>query len=197
MCIDYRALNKLTLKNKYPLPRIDDLLDNLAGAKHFTSLDLTSGYHQIGLNPSDWEKTAFNTHIGKFEWRVLPFGLCNAPAIFQATMNRVFAGQLNRFVCVYLDDILVYSRTEAEHIKHLRIVLDVLRRHDYKAKLAKCEFFKQELKFLGHIVSTGGIKPDPAKVQVVHDWPQPRSVYEVRSFLGLANYFRRFIRTFS
>jgi len=105
MCIDYRALNKLTLK-------------------------------------------AFNTHIGKFEWRVLPFGLCNAPAIFQATMNRVFAGQLNRFVCVYLDDILVYSRTEAEHIKHLRIVLDVLRRHDYKAKLAKCEFFKQELKFL-------------------------------------------------
>lgn len=197
MCIDYRALNKLTLKNKYPLPRIDDLLDNLGGAKHFTSLDLTSGYHQIGLHPSDWEKTAFNTHIGKYEWRVLPFGLCNAPAIFQATMNRVFAAQLNRFVCVYLDDILIYSRTEAEHLKHLRIVLDVLRQHHYKAKLAKCEFFKQELKFLGHIVSSEGIKPDPAKVQVVNDWPPPRSVYEVRSFLGLANYFRRFIRNYA
>ena len=197
MCIDYRALNKLTLKNKYPLPRIDDLLDNLGGAKHFTSLDLTSGYHQIGLHPSDWEKTAFNTHIGKYEWRVLPFGLCNAPALFQATMNRLFAGQLNKFVCVYLDDILIYSRTEAEHLKHLRIVLDVLRQHNYKARLSKCEFFKDELKFLGHVVSTDGIKPDPAKVQVVTDWPRPRSVYEIRSFLGLANYFRRFIRSYA
>ena len=197
MCIDYRELNKLTHKNKYPMPRVEDLLDNLGGAKCFSSIDLTSGYHQIGLHPKDWEKTAFNTHIGKFEWRVLPFGLCNAPAVFQAEMNRIFGKQLNKFVCVYLDDILIYSKNEEEHMEHIRTVLNVLRKHNYKARLTKSEFFKQELRFLGHILSSEGIKPDPAKVSVVSGWPQPRSVYEVRSFLGLANYFRRYIRGYA
>ena len=124
MCVDYRALNKLTVKNKYPLPRIDELMDNLAGAKVFSSLDLTSGYHQLTLHPTDVEKSAFNTPTGKYEWKVLPMGLCNAPAVFQAAMNRIFGSYMNKFVCVYLDDILIYSNSEEEHLEHLRIVLE-------------------------------------------------------------------------
>ena len=127
MCIDYRELNKVTQENKYPMPRIDDLMDNLGGAKYFSSLDLTSGYHQLGLQASDWPKTAFNTHVGKFEWRVLPFGLTNAPAVFQTAMNKTFGRHLNRFVFVYLDDILIFSRLEEQHLKHLRMVLELLR----------------------------------------------------------------------
>jgi transposase InsO family protein len=193
MCIDYRELNKLTVKNKYPLPRIDDLMDNLSGAKYFSSLDLTSGYHQITLCPTDCEKTAFNTHIGKYEWRVMPFGLCNAPAVFQTVMNRQFGAALNKFLCVYLDDLLVFSRTAEEHLQHLKWVLDRLRTSKLKARDSKCHFFRQKLNFLGHVVSAEGIAPDPAKVSSVTNWPTPRSLFEVRSFLGLANYFRRFI----
>ena len=197
MCIDYRALNHITTKNKYPLPRIDDLLDNLAGATCFSSLDLTSGYHQLVLQDSDVPKTAFNTHVGKYEYKVLPMGLANAPAVFQSAMHRVFSRQLNRFVCVYLDDILVFSRNEEEHLAHLEQVLQVLREHNLKAKMAKCEFFKPSLKFLGHVVSATGMKPDPAKVQVIEEWPEPETVFDVRSFLGLANYFRKYILGFA
>lgn len=197
MCIDYRELNKITVKNTYPLPRIDDLMDNLGGAKYFSSLDLTSGYHQLGLHKQDWPKTAFNTHIGKFEWRVLPFGLTNAPAVFQTAMNRVFGPHLNRFVCVYLDDILIFSKTEEEHFQHLHVVLTLLRQHNLKAKRKKCVFFTPELKFLGHVVSAAGMKPDPSKINTVVEWPQPRSTYELRSFLGLANYFRRYMRGYA
>ena len=197
MCVDYRALNKLTVRNNYPLPRIDELMDNLAGAKVFSSLDLTSGYHQLVLHPSDIEKTAFNTPQGKYEWKVLPMGLCNAPAVFQSTMNRIFGPYMNKFVCVYLDDILVYSRDAEEHLEHLQKVFALLREHNLKAKAKKCEFFKQELKFLGHIVSGRGMRPDPKKVETVTQWPTPQSVFDVRAFLGLANYFRRYIQGYA
>jgi hypothetical protein len=197
MCIDYRARNKLTIKHKYPLPRIDDLMDNLSGAQLFSSLDLASGYHQLPLNPSDWEKTAFNTHIGKYEWRVLPFGLTNAPAILQSALNRVFGKYLNKFVCVYFDDLLVFSKTEDEHFKHLELVLQMLDKHGLRARRHQCHFFQHDLKFLGHMVSAAGMRPDPTKVQAVNDWPVPRSMYELRSFLGLANYFRRYIQHYA
>ena len=197
MCIDYRELNRITVKNKYPLPRIDDLMDNLSGASCFSSLDLTSGYHQLVLNEKDRQKTAFNTHFGKYEYKVLPMGLSNAPAVFQAAMNKVFGSLLNKCVCVYLDDILIFSKTPEEHLRHVEQVLTILRDNNLKAKRAKCEFFKPELKFLGHIVSAGGMRPDPAKVEAVTAWPTPVSVYEVRSFLGLANYFRKYIRAYS
>ena len=197
MCIDYRALNKLTRRNTYPLPRIDDLLDNLSGAKYFSSLDLASGYHQIVLQPNDCEKTAFNTHIGKYEFKVLPFGLTNAPAVFQSVMNQVFREHLNKRVCVYLDDILVFSQTPEQHVKDLRTVLELLRAHGFKCRPHKCEFFKPELKFLGHIVGADGMKPDPAKIATINNWPTPKSVYDVRAFLGLANYFRKYIRGYA
>jgi AcrR family transcriptional regulator len=197
MCIDYRGLNKITVKNKFPMPRIDDLLDNLSGATHFSTLDLAAGYHQLKLQESDVPKTAFNTHFGKFEWRVLPFGLTNAPAVFQHAMNRIFGSHLNKCVCVYLDDILIFSRSEEEHFLHLEMVLHLLRQHNLFAKMKKCEFFKPELKYLGHVVSGAGVKPDPSKVETIAGWPTPSSVHEVRQFLGLANYFRKFIRGYA
>ena len=172
-------------------------MDNLAGAKYFSAMDLTAGYYQIALHPSDCAKTAFNTHIGKYEWKVLPMGLSNSPSAFQSIMNTLFAPRLNKCVCVYLDDLLVFSHTPEEHIGHLHMVFDILRREQLKLKLRKCEFFKQELKFLGHLVSAKGMRPDPAKVKVVTDWPQPRSVFDVRSFLGLAGYFRKYIQGYS
>ena len=163
------------------MPRIDDLMDNLGGKKYFSSLDLTSGYHQLGLQASDWLKTAFNTHVGKLEWRVLPFGLTNAPAVLQTAMNRIFSRHLNNFVCVYLDDVLIFFRTEEEHLKHLRMVLELLRQHELKAKVRKCEFFGPELKILGHIVSASGMKQDPAKVETIVHWPRPRSMFKLRT----------------
>jgi hypothetical protein len=157
MCIDYRALNKITPKNKYPLPRIEDLLDNLSGARYFSSLDLTSVYHHLQLPASDLPKTAFITHFGKFEWRVLPMGLSNAPAVFQSVMNRLFSPYLNKCVFIYLDEILIFSKTAEEHYAHLSQVLSCLRQHGLKAKMSKCDLFIAELKFLGHIVSANGM----------------------------------------
>jgi hypothetical protein len=198
MCVDFRALNSITVKNRYALPRVDDLLDSLHGATVFSAIDLASGYWQIRLGKDEAHKTAFRTHFGHYEWKVLPFGLCNAPATFQAMMNDIFRDHgLNRFVAVYLDDILVYSRTPEEHVEHLRRVLQVLRDNKFFAKPAKCHFNKNELKYLGHIVGAEGIKVDPAKVAAVSDWPVPTSPGDVRSFLGLATYFRRFIQGFS
>ncbi|KAJ9525353.1 hypothetical protein QJQ45_003238 [Haematococcus lacustris] len=197
MCIDYRPLNRLTIKNKYPLPRLDTLLDRLHGAKVFSKLDLRQGYHQIRVAPEDIHKTAFRTRYGHFEFTVLPFGLCNAPATFQRLMNDVLHDLLDDCVLVYLDDILIFSRTPQEHLAHLRRVLDLLRKHKLYAKLSKCEFGMDQTSFLGHIVSASGIACDPAKVAAVQSWPIPTTVHDVRSFLGLANYYRRFVKDFS
>ena len=195
MCIDYRALNKITIKNRYPLPRIDDLFDRLQGATTFSSLDLLSGYYQIRLTPADIPKTAFRTTTGLYQYKVLPMGLTNAPSVFMAAMNRILSDL--KFAIVYLDDILIFSKSPEEHIKHVEAVLQRLKQHTFYAKLKKCDFFKKEIKFLGHIVSAEGVSPDPQKVAVVKSWPTPQNVNEIRAFLGLANYFRKFIENYS
>ena len=197
MCIDYRALNRITVRNQYPLPRIDDLLDQLAGARIFTSLDLQSGYHQIRITEADRPKTAFKTPMGLYQFKVLSFGLTNAPSTFQSVMNAIFGDLVGKCVMVYLDDILVYSRTPAEHLAHLRAVLQRLREHKLYIKLSKCAFNKPELTYLGHVVGRTGVRVDPDKVRALREFPQPRNITELRAFLGLANYFRKFMPHFS
>ena len=197
MCIDYRALNKQTVKDRYPLPRIDLLLDRLGQARVFSKLDLAQGYHQIAMAEDSVEKTAFCTNIGQWEYLVMPFGLCNAPSTFQRLMNTVFEKELNSFILVYLDDILVYSRSIGEHWAHLRHAFDRLRRAKLYARLHKCEFLKDKVDYLGFEVGQDGIRTSPEKVRAILDWPRPLSVHDVRSFLGLASYYRKFIRGFS
>ena len=195
MCVDYRALNSITRKDKYPLPRIDDLLDRMHGSKVFSSLDLQSGYHQIRIDPADVPKTAFRTHQGLFEFILLSFGLTNAPAAFQREMNKIFADL--PFVLVYLDDILVHSKDETEHKAHLRQVLNILKMNKLYAKRSKCSFFMPSVKFLGYMISADGVSVDPAKIDVILDWPRPKDASEVRSFLGLGNHFKRFVQGYS
>jgi hypothetical protein len=197
MCVDYRSLNEVTIKNKYPLPRIDDLFDQLRGACVFSKIDLRSGYHQLKIRNTDIPKTAFTTRYGLYEYTVMSFGLTNAPAYFMYMMNQVFMEYLDKFVVVFIDDILVFSKTEEEHAEHLRLVLQKLREHKLYAKRSKCEFWLKEVSFLGHVVSNGGISVDPGKVKDVLDWNPPTDVSEIRSFLGLAGYYRRFIEGFS
>ncbi|XP_047326921.1 uncharacterized protein LOC124930637 [Impatiens glandulifera] len=197
LCIDYRELNKVTIQNKYPLPRIDDLFDQLKGASVFSKIDLRSGYHQIRVKEEDVKKTAFRTRYGHYEFLVMPFGLTNAPAVFMELMNRVFHPYLDQFVVVFIDDILIYSRTEEDHARHLALVLQVLMKNQLFAKLSKCEFWLSQIAILGHIISSRGIEVDPAKVEALKGWAAPTSVTEVRSFLGLAGYYRRFIKGFS
>ncbi|KAE8667313.1 Kinesin-3 [Hibiscus syriacus] len=197
LCIDYRKLNKLTVKNKYPLPRIDDLFDQFRGASIFSKIDLRYGYYQLKVKDSDIPKTAFRTRYGHYEFSVISFGLTNAPAAFMDLMHRVFRPYLDQFVVVFIDDILVYSRSEAEHEEHLRIVLQTLRENNLYAKLSKCEFWLSEVTFLGHIISADGIRVDPSKVEAILNWKQPRNVSEIRSFLGLAGYYRHFVEGFS
>ncbi len=171
MCIDYKVLNRQTVKNKFPLPRIDDLLDKLQGASYFTSLDLQSGYHQIDMDPKETPKTAFRTPIGHYEFTVLPFGLTNAPATFQNVMNDMFNDMIDDSTIIYLDDILVYSKTKEEHKMHVRQVLQRLKECTYYVRLHKCSFFQPEVPYLGHVVGADGIKVDPKKTQAVQDWP--------------------------
>jgi hypothetical protein len=197
LCVDYRPLNAVTIKNKYPLPRIDILFDQLAGAKVFSKIDLRSGYHQIKIRPSDISKTAFSTRYGLYEYLVMSFGLTNALAYFMYLMNSVFMQELDKFVVVFIDDILIYSKTSEDHAKHLHIILQQLRDHRLYAKLSKCEFWLDTVKFLGHTISGDGISVDPSKVQEVMDWKPPTSVHQIHSFLGLAGYYRRFIPDFS
>ena len=163
MCIDYRSLNEVTIKNKYPLPRIDDLFDQLKGAKYFSKIDLRSGYYQLKIRLCDIPKTSFVTRYGQYEFTVMPFGLTNAPAYFMNLMNKVFIEELDKFVVVFIDDILIYSKTTEEHEQHLRIILNKLREHELYAKFSKCEFWLQEVAFLGHIITDEGVKVDPKK----------------------------------
>jgi hypothetical protein len=197
LCIDYRPLNAVTIRNKYPLPRIDVLFDQLVRAKVFSRIDLRSGYHQIKIRASDIPKTAFSTRYGLYEFLVMLFGLTNAPAYFMYPMNSVFMPELDKFVVVFIDDILVYSKNEEEHVGHLHVVLQRLREHHLYAKLSKCDFWLKEIKFLGHTISQAGIAVDPDKVQEVMNWKPPTTVRQIRSFLGLPGYYRRFIPDFS
>ena len=185
------------MKNKYPLPRIDDLFDQLKGASIFSKIDLRSGYHQLRVKDNDIAKTAFRTRYGHYEFTVMPFGLTNAPAAFMDLMNRVFRKYLDKFVIVFIDDILIYSKSPEEHEEHLRLALQTLKEHQLYAKFSKCEFWLRKVHFLGHVVSAEGITVDPAKIEAVKEWKAPRSVTEIRSFLGLAGYYRRFVEGFS
>ena len=179
------------------MPRIDDLFDQLKGSRCFSKIDLRSGYHQLRVREEDIPKTAFRTRYGHFEFLVMPFGLTNALAVFMDLMNRIFREFLDRFVVVFVDDILIYSPSEEEHEEHLRVVLELLRAHRLYAKFGKCEFWLREVKFLGHVVSGEGVSVDASKVEAVQDWAQPKSVFEIRRFLGLAGYYRRFVKDFS
>ena len=170
LCVDYRALNAVTIKNKYPLPRIDDLLDQLRKAKYFSKIDLRSGYHQMKIRPEDIYKTAFVTRYGQYEFTVVSFGLTNAPAYFMNIMNKVFMDELDKFVVVFIDDILVFSETAEEHEEHLRIVLEKLRQNQLYAKFSKCEFWLEEVAFLGHVLSGEGVAVDPSKIEAVSKW---------------------------
>ncbi|GKV25054.1 hypothetical protein SLEP1_g34559 [Rubroshorea leprosula] len=197
LCIDYRELNKVTVKNRYPLPRIDDLFDQLKGAQVFSKIDLRSGYHQLKIKPDDVPKTAFRTRYGRYEFLVMPFGLTNAPARFMDLMNRVFSQYLDKFVVVFIDDILVHSSSHALHEKHLRTVLETLRSERLFAKFKKCEFWLDNVAFLGHVVTKDGISVGPQKIEAVVNWKKPNSVVEIQCFLGLAGYYRRFVGDFS
>ena len=197
MCVDSRAINKITVKYRFPIPRLDDLLDMLSGSKIFSKIDLKSGYHQIRIRPGDECKTAFKTKSGLYEWLVMPFGLSNAQSTFMRVMNQVLNPLIGHCVVVYFDDILIYSKSEEEHMHHLRATLLVLHENEMRINLKKCSFLTNSVLFLGYIVSSEGIKVDDAKVKAIKDWPVPRNVHEVRSFHGLASFYRRFIRSFS
>ncbi len=197
VCIDYRDLNLITVKNNYGLPRQDELFDRVCNAQWFSKIDLRTGYYQIQVTEKDRHKTAFKTRYGHYEYNVMPMGLCNAPATFMRLMHEVFDDMLDQFVVIYLDDILIYSQTKQEHMLHLRQVLERLRQHKLYAKLSKCEFMQSEVSFLGHLVGKDGIKMDPKKIQAIIDWPVPRDIHQLKSFLGLAGYYRKFILNYS
>lgn len=196
-CIDYRKLNAITIKNKYPLPRIDETIDHLHGAKFFSTIDLFSGYWQIEIEEKDKHKTAFTTEDGHFEFNRMPFGLTNAPATFQKLINDALRPALKKYALVYLDDVIIFSKTIKEHIKHISLVFDFLRKAGLKIKLSKCTFLKKEVEYLGHIVTEHGMKPDPKKQLVIQNYPVPENVDQVRSFLGLAGYYRKFVKNYA
>ncbi|KAD6796719.1 hypothetical protein E3N88_07615 [Mikania micrantha] len=196
MCVDYRALNKITILDRYPIPNIDELLDELYGAKVFSKLDLRSGYYQIRVVESDIEKTTFRTHSGHYEFKVMPFGLTNAPSTFQSIMNDLFRPYLRRFILVFFDDILIYSTTKEQHLQHISTALGLLQSQQFYVKLSKCCFGKDQVLFLGHIVAGDGVHIDQEKIKAIESWPIPKNVKAVRGFLGLTGYYRRFIKNY-
>ncbi|GJU99328.1 putative reverse transcriptase domain-containing protein [Tanacetum coccineum] len=199
MCIDYRELNKLTVKNRYPLPRIDDLFDQLQGSSVYSKIDLRSGYHQLRVRDEDIPKTAFRTRYGHYEFQVMPFGvdIVAVQEVFMDWMNRVCWTYLDKFVIVFIDDILIYSKTKEEHDVHLRLILELLKKEELYAKFSKCDFWLSKVQFLGHVIDSKGIHVDPAKIESIKDWESPKTPTEIRQFLGLAGYYRRFIEGFS
>jgi len=197
MCVDYRAINNITIRYRHPILRLDDMLDELSGSIIFTKIGLRSGYHQIRMKAGDEWKTAFETKFGLYEWLIMPFGLTNAPSTFMRLMNHVLRAFIGKFVVVYFDDILIYSKSVGEHMKHIRQVLDELRKEKLFANLEKCSFCTDHVVFLGFVVSGKGIEVDESKVKAIKDWPAPMNVSQVRSFHGLAGFYRRFVRDFS
>ncbi|GJS22847.1 putative reverse transcriptase domain-containing protein [Tanacetum coccineum] len=197
MCIDYRELNKFTVKNRYPLPRINDLFDQLQGSSVYSKIDMRSRYHQLRIKEEDIPITAFRTRYGHFYFQVMPFGLTNAPAVFMDLMNRVCKPYLDKFIIVFIDDILVYSKDEEEHRRYLKIILELLKKERLYAKFSKCDFWLDSVQFLGHVIDRSGVHVDPAKIEAIKSWAAPTTPTEVRQFLGLAGYYRRFIEGFS
>ena len=197
LCIDYRQLNRVTIKNRYPLPRIDDLFDQLRGVQVYSRIDLCIGYHQLRFREVDIPKTTFKMGYEHFEFTVMPFGLTNALAAFMDLMHTVFQLYLDGFVVVFVNDILIYSKSEEELEDYLMIILYALRDHQLYAKFRKCEFWLTKVRFLGHVLSASGVLVDLKKVEVVMSWERSKSIIEIRSFMGLAGYYRRFIKDFS
>ncbi|GJX64706.1 putative reverse transcriptase domain-containing protein, partial [Tanacetum coccineum] len=197
MYIDYRELNKQTVKNHYPLLRIDYLFDQLQGSSVYSKIDPRLGYHQLRDREEDISKTAFRTCYDHYEFQVMPFGLTNAPAVFMDLMNRVCKPYLDKFIIVFIDDILIYSKSKQEHEEHLKLILELLKKEELYAKFSKCEFWILKVQFLGHVINSKGIHVDPAKIESIKDWASPKTVTEIYQFLGLAGYYRRFIEGFS
>lgn len=195
MCVHYRHLNQLAIKDHFPIPIIEELLDELGQALFFSKLDLQSGYHQIRIYKGDISKTAFKTHEGHYEFLVMPFGLTNASSTFQAEMNTIFKDLLRRSVLVFFDDILVYSSRWTKHMMHLQEVLQLLRNNHLFVKQSKCTSRTHQIEYLGHVIAAGEVKMDAAKIEGVPNWPTAKSVKELRGFLGLSGYYRRFIRS--
>jgi len=197
LCVDYRGLNRITVKNRYPLPLISEMLDRLSNCKLFTKLDLRDAYHRLRIKEGDEWKTAFKTRYGHYEYLVMPFGLANAPASFQAYINRALGNLVDTICVVYLDDILIYSRNENQHVGHVKEILRRLREWGLYAKPSKCKFHQKHVEFLGYIVTTDGVIMDPVRVEAINDWPEPQGFRDVQVFLGFANFYRRFIHNYS
>ena len=197
LCIDCQELNKLTIKNNYRLLKIDDLFDQLKGAVHYSKIDLRLGYNQLNIKPEDISKMAFGSRYGHYEFLVMAFGLTNVTTNFMDLMSRVYKKYLDKFIIIFIDNILIYSKTEEEHVEHLRIALEILKREKLYAKFTKCEFWLKEVQFLGHVVSSEGIKVDLAKIEAVINWERPKRPTEVRRFMGLVGYYRRFVQYFA
>jgi hypothetical protein len=197
MCTDSRVINKITIRYRFPLPRMDDLMDCLSGEKLFSKIDLNSGYHQIHMTEGDEWKTTFKTNEGLYEWLVMSFGLTNAPSTFMRLMNEVLKEFIGKFAIMYLDDILVYSRTTMEHLKHLATVMHKLQQEKLLINMKKHFFMKTELIYFGFVILENELRMDPDKMEVIKNWPSPKNIFEVRIFHGLASFYRKFIKNFS